>query len=142
MYKIMCVLALSMFSANADVITGVTATATTESLYRSASNLVDGSGLTGNQHDTYANTWMWLSGATSPQSVVFDLGALYDVSQLKVWNYNEAGDWPNPGDTLVNLGANAVSVTFGTTLSGFTLGGATGTVASITSFAKASGVSN
>jgi hypothetical protein len=138
MYKIMFALALSMFSANADVITGVAATATTESLYRTASNLVDGSGLTGNQHGTYANTWMWLSSNTVPQSVVFDLGALYNVSQLKVWNYNEAGFWE--GGDLVNLGANAVSVTYGTTLSGSTLGGATGTVPSITSFAKASGL--
>lgn len=141
MYQIMCALALSIFSANADIITGVTATATTESLSSTAFNLVDGSGLTGNLHGTFPNGQMWLSGATTPQSVVFDLGAVYDVSQLKVWNYNEAGDSPNPGDALVNLGANAVSVTCGTTLSGFTLGGATGTVGSITSFAKASGAS-
>jgi len=118
----------------------VTATATTESLYRTDTYLVDGSGLTGNQHGTYPNESMWLSSAASPQSIVFDLGAVYDVSQLKVWNYNEFGDWPNPGDTLVNIGANAVSVTYGTTLSGSTLGGATGTVSSITSFAKASGL--
>jgi len=139
MYEIMFALALSMFSANADVITGVTATATTENEYRKAAYLVDGSGLTGNQHGTYPG-YMWLSTAASPQSVVFDLGAVYDVSQLKVWNYNEFGHWPNPGDTLVNIGANAVSVTYGTTLSGSTLGGATGTVSSITSFAKASGL--
>lgn len=141
MYKIMFALALSMFSANADVITGVIATATTESLSSTAFNLVDGSGMTGNLHGSFPNGQMWLSGASTPQSVVFDLGAVYDVSQLKVWNYNEAGDSPNPGDALVNLGANAVSVTYGTTLSGFTLGGATGTVGSITSFAKASGAS-
>ena len=141
LYKIMFALALSMFSANADVITGVTATATTESLSSTAFNLVDGSGLTGTLHGTFPNGQMWLSGATTPQSVVFDLGAVYEVSQLHVWNYNEAGDSPNPGDALVNLGANAVSVTYGTTLSGFSLGGATGTVGSITSFAKASGAS-
>lgn len=73
-----------MFSANADVITGVTATATTENEYRKAAYLVDGSGLTGNQHGTYPGYSMWLSAAASPRSVVFDLCAVYDVSQLKL----------------------------------------------------------
>jgi len=77
---------------------------------------------------------MWLSGTnTVPQAIVFDLGSVYNVTQLHVWNYNEAGEWSD-------LGAKNVSVTFGTTLSGFTLGGATGTVASITTFARAPGL--
>ena len=140
MYKTIFTLALSMFSAHAAVITGVTATATSDDgAARLAVHVVDGSGLTGNQHDSYPHTYMWLSGATVPQSIVFDLGAVYNVTQLRVWNYNEAGFWA--GGDLVNIGAKDVSVTYGTTLSGFTLGGATGTVG-ITTFAKATGFSN
>jgi len=132
--KTIFALVLSMFSAHGAVITGVTATATTEGGSRPAVDVVDGSGLTGNQHGTYPHTWMWLSGTnTVPQAIVFDLGSVYNVTQLHVWNYNEAGEWSD-------LGAKNVSVTFGTTLSGFTLGGATGTVASITTFARAPGL--
>jgi hypothetical protein len=137
MYITMFTLALSMFSANAAVITGVTATATTEVAGRTATNLVNGSGLSGGTHGT--NPWeMWLSAASVPQSVVFDLGSVYNVTQLNVWNYNEGGDWA--GGPLVDIGSNAVTVTYGTTLSGFTLGGSTGTVGAITTFAKATGL--
>ena len=138
MYITVFALALSMFSANAAVITGVTATATSEGGTRTAVHVVDGSGLTGNQHSSYPHGYMWLSSNTVPESIVFDLGAVYNVTQLHVWNYNEAGDWA--GGALVDIGSNAVSVTYGTTLSDFTLGGSTGKVGAITTFAKATGL--
>ena len=126
-------LVLSMFSANAAVITGVTATASSNDGYRTEVRVVNGSGLTGNQHGVSSWETMWLSGSAVPQAIVFDLGAVYNVTQLNVWNYNESGGYNN-------IGAKNVSVTYGTTVSGLTLGGSTGTVGSITTFAKATGL--
>lgn len=63
---------------------------------RSAIHAVDGTGLTGNSHGNVPDGAMWLTNGifaapndTAPQ-ITFDLGALYVVDALRVWNYNEA----------------------------------------------------
>ena len=118
-------------SANAEVIDilggggGVTASSEiTESgtgdgkLKRNPGNLVDGSGLiTAEIHDMVtANQWLSSSdgnanwGGLDPDLwVLFDLGAVYTVDSMKVWNFSE-GDWST------GRGVNAVSVDYGTTV--------------------------
>ncbi|HTD88046.1 MAG TPA: lamin tail domain-containing protein, partial [Candidatus Binatia bacterium] len=75
---------------------GVSATASSQ--YpdgRLAVNTVNGSGLTGNAHANTPPTTMWLNNGTlaAPNDlnpfISFDLGALYNVRFMKVWNYNE-----------------------------------------------------
>jgi hypothetical protein len=118
-------------SANAEVIDilggggGVTASSEiTESgtgdgkLKRNPGNLIDGSGLiTAEIHDMVtANQWLSSSdgnanwGGLDPDLwVLFDLGAVYTVDSMKVWNFSE-GDWST------GRGVNAVSVDYGTTV--------------------------
>lgn len=95
--------------------------------------LIDGSGLNAvGEHGTSPDTSMWLStgdgfgGADLDPFVIFDLGAVYEVNSLRVWNYNESG-------TLSRRGVNAVSVQYGTTNA---LGS---TIAGITNFTQAPG---
>ena len=59
---------------------------------------IDGSGLNADGSHTVApDGFMWLSNGTftTPQDlepeIVFDLGAVYSVDTMLVWNYNEAG---------------------------------------------------
>ena len=95
--------------------------------------LVDGSGLTGGQHSNVPDATMWLStgsgfGGIDPDpSVTFDLGAVYTINSFHVWNYNEVN--------LPNRGVNSVSVEYGITA------GLGSTVAGISSFAQATGLS-
>ena len=53
-----------------------------------AENLINGSGLTDGLHDAnYYNMWMTdLSVDTA--TLVFDLGAVFDLTAIDVWNYN------------------------------------------------------
>ncbi len=77
----------------------VTARATSEltaPFSRLARNTVNNSGMTGGAHSHLApDTNMWLSKGTfqgptdTAPEISFDLGGLYNVSELKVWNYNE-----------------------------------------------------
>jgi len=96
--------------------------------------IVDGSGLSGGQHTTAVEPNMWLStgdafgGTDTDPWVQFDLGAVYTINSIHVWNYNES-----PPD-LTDRGVNAVTIQYGTTLA---LGS---TVPGITSFTKASGL--
>ena len=94
--------------------------------------LVNGSGLTGNQHGTAPDGNMWLStgaafGGVDPDPwVMFDLGATYTINSFHVWNYNE-----------VNLSArsvNSVTVRYGADT------GVSSSVAGITGFAQATGL--
>ncbi|MGD1978361.1 MAG: PEP-CTERM sorting domain-containing protein [Akkermansiaceae bacterium] len=106
----------------------------TTSFNRADDYIVDGSGLTGLQHTGAVEPNMWLSSGTSfggddpDPRVTFDLGAVYLISQIQVWNYNE-----NPPN-LTGRGVNAVTINFGTTPA---LGS---TVPGITNFAQASGL--
>jgi hypothetical protein len=78
------------------LVTGVTATASTQftSDGRVAMNTVNGSGLNGNLHSNSVGS-MWLSNGTlaSPNDtmprITFDLGGVYAIDHMKLWNYNE-----------------------------------------------------
>jgi hypothetical protein len=78
-------------------VTNITATASTQYTNdgRLAIHAVNGAGLVGNTHvNTPANT-MWLNNGTFgiPNDlnpfITFDLGAIYPLRRMKVWNYNE-----------------------------------------------------
>ena len=54
--------------------------------------LLDGSGLDASDrtHDTDSNNhWITTAGDTTPE-ITFDLGATYDLTAARVWNYNDA----------------------------------------------------
>ena len=86
---------------------------------------------------------MWLSSCCNANPfvldadpyVVFDLGAVYNVTSIDVWNYNEGA--PN----LTNRGVNAVSIEYGNTLTFGTSGSGFGsTLAGVTNFSQANGL--
>jgi hypothetical protein len=103
-------------------ITGITiaarsSEATGSGLGRAAVNTINGSGLTNGRHGTTATNTMWLTNGTvlSPQDplpaqITFDLGSTQNLTQLKVWNYNEAG--------ATNRGARAVEILVAATAGG------------------------
>lgn len=99
--------------------------------------IVNGSGLSGGQHTTVVEPNMWLSTGTSfggvdtDPRVTFDLGGLYRINQIQVWNYNEAAPSPN----LTSRGVNAVTINYGVDAA---LGSS---VPGITNFAQATGLS-
>lgn len=77
--------------------------------------IVNGSGLSGGQHVGAVEGNMWLSSANGfggidpDPRVTFDLGGLYTIDQIQVWNYNE-----NPPN-LTSRGVNAVTINYGAT---------------------------
>src|SRR5438105_229387 len=89
-------------SAKADsVITGVTATATSEltggPFDRRAIHTVDGSGLSGVTHIDGGEGFFWESvgitegfGVDRAPAITFNLHGLYDLSSMQVWNFAEA----------------------------------------------------
>ena len=83
--------ALVAAPASAAVITPVTATASntfTHGGSYKAENLINGSGLVGDLHDDhYGNMWM-TDLSTDQATLTFDLGGLYKLSSIDVWNYN------------------------------------------------------
>lgn len=75
----------------------------TTSFDRDAVHAVDGSGLTGLQHTSADDFFMWLNSGNGccgdpadPTAagvgavITFDLGANYDLNSMRVWNYNES----------------------------------------------------
>ncbi len=90
--------------ASADIIidrTTITTVASGQSTTRAASNVLDGDlGLAGSPDNT-----MWVTPnqstweAVALQWIKFDLGAEYELSTIKVWNYNEgsAANWLKRG---------------------------------------------
>jgi hypothetical protein len=68
---------------------GVTATASSSDTSLSPTSTINKSGLTGDLHGTDPTT-MWLSakGATGPAWLQYDLGKVYKLQDLWVWNYN------------------------------------------------------
>ncbi|HEY9235373.1 MULTISPECIES: PEPxxWA-CTERM sorting domain-containing protein [Phenylobacterium] len=83
--------ALFAAPASAAVITPVSVTASNTFLlfgeYK-AENLINGSGMVGDQHDAnYANMWM-TDLSVDAATLTFDLGGLYQLSSVDVWNYN------------------------------------------------------
>jgi hypothetical protein len=108
---------LSVFSsASAAPVGGVGVSASSELFSgpfdRRASHLVDGSGLTGTAHGTVPDGFMWLSTGNAccggapdlNPTLTFDLGSLYNVDFMKVWNYNEGS--PN----LTARGINTANI--------------------------------
>ena len=86
---------------------GVTVTASSElaGFDRRAVYLVDGSGLAGDAHGTTPDGSMWLSQGTfgggrpdRDPEITFDLELVRNVTQMKLWNYNE--DLPNRPELL------------------------------------------
>lgn len=88
---------------------------------RLAPFVVDSSGLTGNVHSTDPGGTMWLNAGngffnggnadpTNPGGVgaviSFNLGGQFDLSEMRVWNYNEQSRSGN----FFNRGARSVSV--------------------------------
>ncbi|MFT5124087.1 MAG: hypothetical protein ACI9QL_001422 [Candidatus Omnitrophota bacterium] len=103
--------------------TGVTASSALTGLSRPATTTIDGSGVTGgggaDTHGNSVSATMWTSNGTlgnlgtpavndlDPE-ITFDLGGLYDVNTVRVWNYNE--------NTFTRFGANSVEIFAGETL--------------------------
>lgn len=98
--------------------------------------IVNGSGLSNGRHTATVQPNMWLStgtnfGGVDPDPfVIFDLGDVYTISAIHVWNYNESP--PN----LTGRGVNSVTIEYGVTAA---LGSV---VPGITNFAEATGSSN
>ena len=92
-------------------IAGVSATASSDSA--AAARLVDGSGMSGGLHDNNsANMWFGTNYGANPHGgtvagsywIELDLGQVYYVSDMRIWNYNVAG--------LVNRGAKGITVEY------------------------------
>ena len=95
--------------ADAAVITGISARASSEFTGRPAVAAIDGSGLTGDEHNTdFAQMWLSANADTTGTFEV-DLGAVYDLSSLKIWNYNES-NFTSRGIMAANID---VATTFG-----------------------------
>ena len=104
------VLCSSVYGAQ---IAGVSATASSDSA--DAAKLVDGSGMSGDLHDNNsANMWQSAGYGSNPHGgtvagsywVEFDLGRVYLVSDMRIWNYNVSG--------LVNRGVKVITVQYST----------------------------
>ncbi len=70
-------------------VNGITATASSSDATVSPANTVNKSGLTGDLHGTEPKT-MWVSakGAATPVWLQYDLGKVYKLQDMWVWNYN------------------------------------------------------
>ena len=119
-------LAATTLGASAQVIPGVTVESFSSQVAnlgydRMAVHSIDGSGLTGGggvSTDTHGGIpeTMWLSagsftffgGPDYDPAITFNLGSLYNVNALRIWNYNETG--------FTKHGANQLTVTAGATL--------------------------
>lgn len=98
--------------------------------------LVDGSGLTADQHNTLPDGFMWHTNLEVATGwVLFDLGAVYQVNSIDVWNHNSS-----IGSNETRRGVNDVTVKYGTALYGSTNTATANTVAGITNFAEATGL--
>ena len=84
-------LAIAATPSQAGLITGVTATASSEDSGNGyvASNVVDGSGMTGDTASTDCSTmWETAQFAAGPHWIEFALDTTYSLDSMKVWNYN------------------------------------------------------
>src|ERR1700761_3956897 len=122
--KLFCISTALIFSGAllpAAIIPGVTIQAVSSqysnggSDQRTATNLVNGCGLFGNDHTYNITGSGWLTsdntpGAYSNAFVVFDLGAVHTLSQIKVYNYDEGA--PNASGS--SNGVQRADILFGT----------------------------
>ena len=107
---------LAAGSAQADVVTPVSATAssTFDNGFYDAAHLIDGSGLSSDGlHDRdFRNMWMTDLGVAQAE-LVFDLGAVFDLSGADIWQFNYADPYPvNPNHVIntVDRGVKAFSI--------------------------------
>lgn len=84
-------LAVAAPTATAATITPVSAVASNTFPFWNdykAENLINGSGLSGGLHDAnYYNMWM-TDLSVDAATLVFDLGGVFDLTAIDVWNYN------------------------------------------------------
>ncbi|WP_168694381.1 PEPxxWA-CTERM sorting domain-containing protein [Sphingomonas flavalba] len=85
--------------ASAVVVTPVSVTASstqTHGGFYKAENLINGSGLSGDLHDSnFANMWMTNQGVGAAQALLtFDLGAVYTLTSADIWQYNFGTNTP------------------------------------------------
>jgi hypothetical protein len=113
------ILIVSASVASADLITPGIADFSSQHSYvapgRYAINTVNGSGLTGDGSagSTHASTegLYWTSATIIPQHITFDLGGLYDVDLMRIWNYNNAGDtFRGIADMTVSVGTSLATL--------------------------------
>ena len=115
------------------IITGETATAssTIPGFDRGPQRAVDNSGLldagdntvtTGDvRHSPDPTGTMWLSsgtgfGGVDPNPTFrVDLGAVYDVTAFRLYNYNELGNQPNGGEAYVERGISGANIVYSET---------------------------
>ena len=115
---VLSVFALVLFvsEVQAATITGVTIEDVSSQLAgfnRLAPYVLDGSGLVGAGHGTTPDGTMWLSQGTFggnvgihdplPAQITFDLGDRYALNSMRIWNYNEAGNFRFRGVNQVEL---------------------------------------
>lgn len=76
--------------------------------------MINNSGLTGGSHSQEAND-MYLTSILGglPLTIIFDLGANYDVSGIHIWNYFEGG-----AEFNAQRGSNAVTISYDVTTGG------------------------
>lgn len=77
----------------------------------SVTNLVSGVGLFGDAHIAVPGGAMWYSGAGVPGAnfVTFNLGGVYTLNAIKVWNYNDSSSAAN-----VNIGISNAAISYST----------------------------
>ena len=77
----------------------------------SVTNLVASAGLFGDAHVSVPGGSMWYSGTGVPGTnfVTFNLGGVYTVNAMKVWNYNDASSAAN-----ANIGVSNASISYST----------------------------
>ena len=120
-FALLATLGLALFAGTAsasNVITGVTASASTEQNANNApTRTTDGSGLGAlplpATHDTQLfQHWVTLHGTPlSSQWIQWDLGALYELDTIQVWNYNQniPPDYTNRGINQVDIYTSSVA---------------------------------
>ncbi|MCX6376830.1 MAG: discoidin domain-containing protein, partial [Armatimonadetes bacterium] len=86
-------------------ITNVTATASSSQPSMGPEKTIDGSGMTGDQHDT-AVTTMWMSAGVLPNWIQYQFDALYKLDKLMVWNSNQSIE------TFLGFGAKDVTIEY------------------------------
>src|SRR5215469_5708117 len=75
----------------------------------SVTNLVSGAGLFGDAHIAVPGGSMWNSGAGAPGTnfVTFNLGGVYTLNAIKVWNYNDGSSAAN-----ANIGVSNAAISY------------------------------
>lgn len=108
---------LAASTATAAIVEDIGQRASSEFGNRIAAYATNGAGLIGDFHTENPNGAMWLStfGDTAG-SFEIDLGAVYAINSIRVWNYNE--DLPDRPD-LLERGVKTANIDIGLTPSGY-----------------------